>query len=62
MHLAITGGGGSLMRSMTLQNYSTVAAVLSLAAAAAEAANVTFLIPTEQIQLAWTLARVLLQL
>jgi hypothetical protein len=50
------------MRSMTLQNYSTVAAVLSLAAAAAEAANVTFLIPTEQIQLAWTLARVLLQL
>ena len=50
------------MRSMTLQNYSMAAAVLTLAAAAAEAANLNLLIPTEQIQLAWTLARVLLQL
>jgi hypothetical protein len=47
---------------MTLQNYTTVAAILTLATAAAEAANLNLLIPTEQIQLAWTLARVLLQL
>ncbi len=50
------------MRSLTLQRYSVAAAALTLAAAAAEAASLNLLIPTEQLQLAWTLARVLLQL
>jgi len=50
------------MRSLALQRYSTAAAAMALAAAVAQAANLNISIPTQQIQLAWTLARVLLQL
>jgi len=50
------------MRSLVLQRYSAATAVTGLAAAAAQALNLSFDIPVQQIRLAWTLTRVLLQL
>ena len=50
------------MRSLALQRYSTAAAVFALAAAAAQVANLDLSLPAQHLRLAWTLARVLLQL
>ena len=50
------------MRSLALQKYSAAAMVAALAATAAHAMNLSLDIPLGQLQLAWTLTRVLLQL
>jgi hypothetical protein len=50
------------MRSLAIQRYSTAIAVTGLAAAAAQVLNLSLDIPIQQIRLAWTLTRVLLQL
>ena len=50
------------MRSLALQKYSAAAMVAALAATAAHAMNLSLEIPLSQLQLAWTLTRVLLQL
>jgi hypothetical protein len=50
------------MRSLALQRYSAAGAVIILAAFAAQTATLNIPIPVQQIKLAWTLARVLLQL
>ncbi len=60
--LALVPHGGCSMRSLVLVRIpGTVAAVLT-AAAAAQLANLSFEIPFHQLQLAWTLTRVLIQL
>jgi hypothetical protein len=60
--LPLENGGGCLMRSMALQKYSVAAMVAALATTAAHAINLSLDIPLSQLQLAWTLTRVLLQL
>ncbi|MFV2072869.1 MAG: hypothetical protein ACC742_09495 [Thermoanaerobaculales bacterium] len=50
------------MRSLVLQRYSAAAAVLVLAAAAAQVVNLDLALPAQHLRLAWTLTRVLLQL
>jgi hypothetical protein len=50
------------MRSLALQRYSAAGAIVVLAAMAAQTATLNFPIPVQQIKLAWTLARALLQL
>jgi len=50
------------MRSLAIQRYSTVAAIAALAVTMAQALTLNLTFPIEQIQLAWTLTRVLLQL
>jgi hypothetical protein len=50
------------MRSLELQRYSKFAAITALTATAAHAVNLSFDIPMQHLQLAWTLTRVLLQL
>ncbi len=50
------------MRSMAFQRYSAAAALTTLAVMAAQALNLSLSIPSQPIQLAWTLTRVLLQL
>jgi hypothetical protein len=62
MVLALTGGGGCLMRSLTVRRSSLTAGLMSLTATAAQALNLDLEIPIQQLQLAWTLTRVLLQL
>lgn len=49
------------MRSLAIQRYSA-AALTTLAILAAQALNLSLPIPSQPIQLAWTLTRVLLQL
>jgi hypothetical protein len=60
--LAIVTVGGCLMRSLAIQRYSTVAAIAALAVTMAQALTLNLTFPIQQIQLAWTLTRVLLQL
>lgn len=50
------------MRSLAVQRYSAAAAIAALSAAALQAANLGFAIPEEQLKLAWTLARILIEL
>lgn len=50
------------MRSMALQKFSVAAMVAALTASVAHAMNLSLDIPLGQLQLAWTLTRVLLQL
>jgi hypothetical protein len=50
------------MRSLAIQRYSAVAAITALAVTAAQALTLNLAFPSQQIQLAWTLTRVLLQL
>ncbi len=50
------------MRSQALKRYSTTAALSTLAATAAQVLNLSIEFPLEQLQLAWTLTQVLLQL
>jgi hypothetical protein len=56
------GAGGCLMRSLTVRRYSTLAAISALAASAAQALTLNLELPLQQLQLAWTLTQVLLQL
>ena len=60
--LALPAGGGCLMRSLTVRRSSLTAGLMSLTATAAQALNLDLQIPIQQLQLAWTLTRVLLQL
>jgi hypothetical protein len=50
------------MRSLALVKVPAAACILLVAAATAQVANLSFEIPHHQLQLAWTLTRVLLQL
>jgi hypothetical protein len=50
------------MRSLALQRYSTLAAIAALALTMAQTLTLNLTFPVQQIQLAWTLTRVLLQL
>ena len=50
------------MRSLALVKIPGLALATIVAAAAAQLANLNFEIPLHQLQLAWTLTRVLLQL
>ena len=50
------------MRSLAIQRYSVAATVAALAATAAHVVNLNLDFPLRQLQLAWTLTRVLLQL
>lgn len=50
------------MRSMTVRRYSTAAGISALTATAAQTLNLHFDFPLQQLQLAWTLTQVLLQL
>jgi hypothetical protein len=50
------------MRSLALVKAPAVAVVVIIAAVTAQVANLSFEIPHHQLQLAWTLTRVLLQL
>ena len=51
------------MKSVAILRYSAAAgAIAALATAAAHLANVSLSIPTAQLELAWTLTRVLIQL
>jgi hypothetical protein len=60
--LAIPTGGGCSMRSMALAKVPGAALAVVAAAAVAQVANLSFEIPINQLQLAWTLTRVLIQL
>jgi hypothetical protein len=60
--LAIVMAGGCLMRSLAIQRYSAAAAIAALAVTMAQALTLNLTFPIQQIQLAWTLTRVLLQL
>jgi hypothetical protein len=60
--LAIVMAGGCLMRSLAIQRYSTAVAIAALAVTMAQALTLNLVFPVQQIQLAWTLTRVLLQL
>jgi hypothetical protein len=61
-HLAIFSGGGCLMRSLAIQKYSAAALATGFGAAALQILNLNFDFPLQQLKLAWTLTRVLLQL
>ncbi|MBD3870056.1 MAG: hypothetical protein IFJ97_01695 [Acidobacteria bacterium] len=50
------------MRSLAIQRYSVAAATAALAVTMAQALTLNLAFPIQQIQLAWTLTRVLLQL
>jgi len=50
------------MRSLAIQRYSTAVAIAALAVTVAQALTLNITFPAQQIQLAWTLTRVLLQL
>lgn len=50
------------MRSLTVRRSSLTAGLMSLTATAAQAFSLNLEIPIQQLQLAWTLTRVLLQL
>ena len=50
------------MRSLAIQRYSVAAAIAALAFTMAQTLTLNLTFPTQQIQLAWTLTRVLLQL
>ncbi len=50
------------MRSLAIQRYSMGAAIAALALTMAQALTLNLSFPVQQIQLAWTLTRVLLQL
>ena len=54
--------GGCLMRSLAIQRYSAAAAIAALAVTMAQTLTLNLAFPIQQIQLAWTLTRVLLQL
>ncbi len=60
--LATVVAGGCLMRSLAIQRYSAAAAIAALAVTMAQALTLNLTFPIQQIQLAWTLTRVLLQL
>ena len=50
------------MRSLAIQRYSTAAAITAFGAVALQVFNLNLDIPIQQLKLAWTLTRVLLQL
>jgi hypothetical protein len=50
------------MRSLAIQRYSTAAAITVLAVTVAQVLTLNLSFPTQHIQLAWNLTRVLLQL
>ena len=50
------------MRSLAIQRYSAAAAITAFGAIALQVSNLGFEIPFQQLKLAWTLTRVLLQL
>jgi len=50
------------MRSLALAKVTGTAVVLLIAAAAVQVANLSLNIPDQQLRLAWTLTRVLIQL
>jgi hypothetical protein len=60
--LAFMVAGGCLMRSLAIQRYSAAAAIAAMAVTMAQALTFNLDFPIQQIQLAWTLTRVLLQL
>jgi hypothetical protein len=60
--LAIPRSGGCLMRSLTVRRSSLTAGLMSLTATAVQALTLDLAFPIQQLQLAWTLTRVLLQL
>ncbi len=62
MELAIESTGGCLMRSLVFVKIPSTAAAVFTAVAAAQLVNLSFEIPFHQLQLAWTLTRVLIQL
>jgi hypothetical protein len=62
MELAIESRGGCSMRSLALVKVPGAALAVVAAAAVAQVANLSFEIPLHQLQLAWTLTRVLIQL
>jgi hypothetical protein len=50
------------MRSAAIERYSAAAAIAALVGAMAQILTLNLTFPVQQIQLAWTLTRVLLQL
>jgi len=50
------------MRALAIQRYSAAAAIAALAVTMAQTLTLNLTFPIQQIQLAWTLTRVLLQL
>ena len=50
------------MRSLAIQRYSVAAAVTALTITVAQVLTLDLSLPKQQIQLAWTLTRILLQL
>jgi len=50
------------MRSLVVVKVPVAALVVGVAAAVAQLTHISFEIPTHQLQLAWTLTRVLIQL
>lgn len=60
--VAIPAVGGCSMRSLALAKVPGAALAVIAAAAAAQVVNLSFEIPFHQLQLAWTLTRVLIQL
>ena len=50
------------MRSLAVQRYSAAGAITLLTAGALQAFNLSLELPFQQLKLAWTLTRVLLQL
>ena len=50
------------MRSLTVRRTSSIAGITALTLAAAQALNLQLEFPLQQLQLAWTLTQVLLQL
>ena len=50
------------MRSLVVQRYPLAAGITALAVTVAQALTLNLSLPSEQIQLAWTLTRILLQL
>jgi hypothetical protein len=50
------------MRSLTVRRSSSIAGITALTFAAAQALNLQLDFPLQQLQLAWTLTQVLLQL
>ena len=62
MELAIQVSGGCLMRSLVVVKIPGAVLAVIAAVTAAQVANLSFEIPFHQLQLAWTLTRVLIQL
>ena len=60
--LALRTVGGCSMRSLALVKIPGTALAFAAAAALAQVANLSSEIPLHQLQLAWTLTRVLIQL